>query len=387
MLQVYTFEMPAQARNTTSRHTDLASGLMSPFAWTSCQSYEFRLYHLSVMGRPSGTVGQDRFLSSTPTDRFRRYQRDYQRATRAAADAPSRPVDSREGSRHRQYPCCGRRRCQCKCNWTDIEKAICPEAWDSFTSSVRSGSLLKLADTQDCGPAMVEFRGISDFAQLWALCLMFRYFSHCPTWRALVSSGAVTVDGTKPTQSPVNQALAASVLADMWESSSRGSQVFGGGRRALPIRKTIDWSGKLKNIPIATSRQKGSRDGKALALFWQHRPTVELQALKANPCPECFRNLRFAYERFQKHYATGLGPYFLKCVLDLFLPLSKLPESSVGSEWPVSCPGYQSAMKVLVPKLPREMASRFLLYIYRSRVPSAGSDKSGVDYSMTCCCL
>jgi len=81
---------------------------------------------------------------------------------------------------------------------------------------------------------------VSDFAQLWALCLMFRYFSHCPTWRALVSSGAVTVDGTKPTQSPVNQALAASVLADMWESSSRGTQVFGGGRRALPIRKAID---------------------------------------------------------------------------------------------------------------------------------------------------
>ena len=33
-------------RLTHSTHTDLAFGSMSPFAWTSCQSYEFRLSSL-----------------------------------------------------------------------------------------------------------------------------------------------------------------------------------------------------------------------------------------------------------------------------------------------------------------------------------------------------
>jgi len=304
-------------------------------------------------------------MSSTPADEVRRYQRVYQRGRRAAINAPTREVDVRPGSRHRLYPCCGFRRAQCKCDWSGIEKSVVKKAWKSFESSVAGGTLLKLADTQDCGPGLQEFQHVKRLDQLWALCVMYRYFSNTHTWEALVAGGAVTIRPSKPNESPVNEAAAAIVLSGLWESSA--VNVFGPGRRALPLRTLRGSRGRWLKYKVATSSQKGRRDANALALFWAHRPKTVLLKLNASPDCQGFVDLRVAYDSFQSNVATGLGPYFFKCVLDMFMPLSKLPEWIVGSEWPVDCPGYKSAMQKIAPGIDKKDTGRFLLYVHRSR--------------------
>lgn len=310
-----------------------------------------------------------RFMSTSPADEFRRYQRVYQRTRRSANDAAAREVDSRPGSRHRLYPCCRLRRAQCKCDWNGIEKAVVKKSWQSFQSSIAGGTLLKLADTQDCGPGMRELQAVVRLDQLWALCMMYRYFSHAPTWAALVAGGAVKITPSRPHESPVHEAAAALVLTGLWGLSTRTSQsqVFGTGRRALPLRSFRGSRGKWLSFKVATNAQKGRRDAKALAMFWAHRPRKLLLKLGATPSCQGFVDLKVAYANFQQNVATGLGPYFLKCVLDMFLPLSRLPEWIVGTEWPVDCPGYKSAMHVLAPGLTKVDAGRFLLYVHRSR--------------------
>ena len=59
----------------------------------------------------------------------------------------------------------------------------------SFKLSIATGSLLKLTDTQDCGPGLQALAGVVRLDQLWALCMIYRYFSHELTWAALVERG------------------------------------------------------------------------------------------------------------------------------------------------------------------------------------------------------
>ena len=155
----------------------------------------------------------------------------------------------------------------------------------------------------------------------------------------------------------------------MWELSAANSklQVFGSGRRALPLRSFRSSRGKWLKFKVAAPSQKGWRDAKAMALIWDHRPQKVLRQLGANHSRQGFVDLKVAYTNFQMTVATGLGPYFLKCVLDMCMPLSNLPEWIVGAEWPVNCPGYKSAMQALAPSLTMADASRLLLYVRRSR--------------------
>ena len=59
------------------------------------------------------------------------------------------------------------------------------------------------------------------------------------------------------------------------------------------------------------------------------------------------------------------GEYFLKCILDVFLPLCGGPDRMIGNAWPTQCPGYKAAARVIAPSLPADKMMSFLHYIFR----------------------
>ena len=88
-----------------------------------------------------------------------------------------RPTDERvrDGSRHRIYPCCQRRRAQCCCDG-EVEEYIDQAELAVFEKSLGSAELLKVSDTSDCGAAVSLVKEVAsddaDLAELFALCGM-----------------------------------------------------------------------------------------------------------------------------------------------------------------------------------------------------------------------
>jgi len=113
-------------------------------------------------------------MARSAADGLRRYKRKWARGARAGGQTPARAADARAGSRHKLYPCCGRRRSQCNCNWDPVERCLDKRRWKEFVSSIKAAELLKLQDTQDVGPALNAFADINDLAQLWAASGMYR---------------------------------------------------------------------------------------------------------------------------------------------------------------------------------------------------------------------
>lgn len=294
-----------------------------------------------------------RFLSTGAADDWRRYQRRYMRANGTRDDQRDRP-----GSRHKLYPCCGLRRQRCRCDWSSIESRLVSTQWASFTATFDS-ELLTLNDTQDCGPARRELAeaGIADGGRLWGLCAINRYFSNPALWDLLKGAGGVNLHR----RSPIDVAKCQAVLEEAWASRS---PVFGPGRRALALRSYLDAGGNWVSLPSATSKQRAERDAKCLQLLWQHRPGVQARALLARPSREAFAALMDAWSATLAQKLSGFDQYFTKCILDLFMPASGLPDEVVGWAWPTRCPGYLAAAAVLAPGLPKEELMKFLLWLH-----------------------
>lgn len=154
-----------------------------------------------MAAQDSSPRGEDspRFMSVSTMDARRRYWRQYRRAKRAAAApkknkkagtqvrkkpatrAREKPVasrsasaacpraaacprsslargvkrpageDERSRSRHRMYPCCGKRRSKCVCDFTSIEKRLRKLEWARFVHQLKSARLLTARDTADVG--------------------------------------------------------------------------------------------------------------------------------------------------------------------------------------------------------------------------------------------
>ena len=51
-----------------------------------------------------------------------------------------RPVP-RPGNRHRKYPCCGRRKERCVCDWSDLEARLDSAAWGAFLLRLEQAQL------------------------------------------------------------------------------------------------------------------------------------------------------------------------------------------------------------------------------------------------------
>lgn len=299
-----------------------------------------------------------RFLSEGPTEEWRRYQRQYMREGAHRTDERDRA-----GSRHVYYPCCGKRRAQCKCDWSSIEGRLEQDQWINFAGTF-DHQLLTLNDTQDCGPLRRELAdaGIENGGRLWAICCMVRYFSNPSLWEQLKVAGAVDLSKLQNLHatSPIDGTKCQKVLEQAWDSRT---PVFGPGRRALPLQAHIGKEGQWIALPAANSKQRAARDTKCLELFWLFRPR-EAARLMNRPSQAAFAALLAAWQETLTHKLKGFSQYFTKCVLDLFMPCSGLPDVVIGWAWPTDCPGYMAALEVLVPGLPKEELMKFLLFVH-----------------------
>lgn len=239
-----------------------------------------------------------------------------------------------------------------------------PSAWEAFKSSLE-GELLTLNDTHDCGPARRQLSAahIGEGGRLWAFCCMYRYFSNPSVWGRLLEAGAIRLH-QRP---PIDAARCDAVLRDAWDSEH---PVFGPGRRALTLRWYIDAGGNYIVPGNATNKQRAARDTQCLLLFWQHRPAKQARSLLRCPSTEAFATLMDAWSETLRDKVGGFDQYFTKCVLDLFMPVSGLPDAVIGWKWPTHCPGYLEAAHVLVPGLPKEELMKFLLFIHMRPGPS-----------------
>lgn len=76
-----------------------------------------------------------------------------------------------------------------------------------------------------------------------------RYFSKPATWHALLEGGGIILKAT----SPFDEEKAVVVLRRLWAGSE---PVFGGGRRACPLRAWVDDSQGRRKVPSATINAK-----------------------------------------------------------------------------------------------------------------------------------
>ena len=156
-----------------------------------------------IMKRPSASLLADspqvrgRFLAQSPADNKRRRQRQVMRNRRKPAAAAGSKVvkkqrkpaavDNRPGSRHRLFPCCGKRKVFCRCDYTELHDTVDQDALDDFMNYLGNANLLTIKDTVDTG----FFLSTVDITQLsmsmaFRYCLVFRRFSNHSTWAALM---------------------------------------------------------------------------------------------------------------------------------------------------------------------------------------------------------
>jgi len=192
---------------------------------------------------------------------------------------------------------------------------------------------------------------------------MYRYFSNPAVWDLLLRAGAVHLRR----RLPVDAAKCEAVLKEAWDSTS---PVFGPGRRALTLRWYIDAGGKCVVPVAATNKKRAARDTQCLLLFWKLRPALLAGRLLRRPSAEAFAALMEAWSETLTYKVGGFDQYFTKCVLDLFMPVSGLPDHVIGWAWPTRCPGYLAAANVLVPGLPIGELMRLLLWIHLRPEPA-----------------
>ena len=94
------------------------------------------------MGRKEGRAGK-KFLNQERKNVIGRQKRrmmaklwEHRRAKKVLKrvlkkPAAVRPVP-RPGNRHRRYPCCGRRKERCACDWSGVEARLDSAAWGVF---------------------------------------------------------------------------------------------------------------------------------------------------------------------------------------------------------------------------------------------------------------
>ena len=91
----------------------------------------------------------------------------------------------------------------------------------------------------------------------------------------------------------------------------------------------------------------------------------ELRRLLRPPSSDKFAAAVDAWATRLSSVSSGLGgPYSLKCLLDVWLPLAKLPVNVYGPHFPVDCPNYKAAALELFPKATVNL-QHALLWLFR----------------------
>ena len=296
-------------------------------------------------------------MNNTFAGRRKRYHREYYRWGRPERRAQSH--DSRTGSRHKWYPCWGRRRAQCVCDWTDIERSSDPVAISEFVANVGRAGLLKVADTHDTNSFLQKHMSEPCLVRFLTLSVAFRRFNRPATWDAIAPCFAT---------SRIKWSQLGETLRTLFAS---GAPVFGGVFYPPTLRKfSTDGGRRWQDVP--STMPPSAREALTIRLLTGCIPVTLVRAYVASPSQETFAAW---YDQFLTAVATCtkgcFAQYNMKLLLDLVTCSGHVPCHHLA-RWPTECPGYQSSMARLFPDLPRAAWLRAFYYLYRSVGPSLG---------------
>ena len=275
-----------------------------------------------------------------------------------------RPVP-RPGNRHRRYPCCGRRKERCACDWSEVEARLDSAAWGAFRCRLEQAELKYARDTSDVGVMLGMWTQAgsalhcvlveeppdcqSDYVNFMFRVFVLRRY-RLEVWQRLVP--AIPPIGT-PTWPAIRSALKSLFRQD--------KKVFPHQFRATTLREYLQ-NGKKKSV-AGMSRE--AREVKTLQLLYQALPRKEIEQYAATACPCTFAAM---YDKLKENLnlvVQGVfGDYGLKLMLDLLVLTGAAPQETL-SRWPVDCPGYRAALATMFPGLPPAEHLRALYWVHR----------------------
>lgn len=332
--------------------------------------------HAEVLaGMAAGTIGVSagaRFLG--PDVLRTRYHRTYQRIMRPGHQGNQLP---RAGSRHKLYPCCGRRRNQCVCDWSHIEARADPQAIAVFADTLVSVTLLRATDTTDTGHFLRRHQeDVSQFGlrNFMMLCIAFRRFGCVETWEAMMASAWLPRIGN-----PSWEALAP-VLRNLFDT---GCRVFGGLYYPATLRsyRLFNVWNKVDQTPAA------ERELLTLQLLWACLVSIgpSMAEYEASPSGQSFKQMCMSLMDAVKRYTKGcFGDYHLKLLLDLLVCSKRVPSHHM-LYWPTSCPGYAATLKRLFPGLHPTSWLNAVHYLFRYMGQHNGGHLNIAEVAMHLC--
>lgn len=278
------------------------------------------------------------------------------RGIKRAASGEQDCERERSKSRHRLYPCCGRRRAQCVCDFSAIARRLQKGAWQTFQAQVKDARLLTARDTADVGWFLSRHPWKPGQMPLWRyffLCLAFRRFNRVSTWEQLA-----------PSFSPQGEPDYEGIAAKLTDMKKRGETIFGGAffpptlkqYRFVPAGK---WSSCAR-------LSLGDREVVSFKLMEKAIPREMMDAFERAPSRLAFAMWYDAFLAFFGNCTRGLfSDYSFKCALDC-MTLSGAVQDEHISRWPTKCPGYKAPLERLFGKdLPQSQYWQALLWVYR----------------------
>ena len=268
------------------------------------------------------------------------------------------------GNRRRKYPCCGRRRERCSCDWSDVEARLNSAAWEEFLHTLETAELKYARDTSDVGVSLKEWVQEDDAQHCVLLAekgqvesdylnFMFRMFV-VRRYRQEVRQRLVPACPAAGTPAwPKMLRVFAELIAD-------GCAIFLCNFRPATLRSYVDASDRRLSVD-GLSRQ--AREVTTLKLLYRALPRQEIEAFAAAAGPDTFADMYDQLKRNLSGMQGVFGDYGIKCMLDMLVLTGGVPPEAL-SRWPTACPGYQSALTTLFPGLPPAAHLRALYWIH-----------------------
>jgi hypothetical protein len=290
-------------------------------------------------------------------------QRAVQKRPAMAKRVVKAQIDKRVGSRHRLYPCCGKRRAYCKCDWGWYRRNIKAKEQNKFWGIISNAELLRGTDTADMGyfleevacPLLVD----APLAMFLKACLVFRRFSRVDTWKIIQEE----ILKPKTDWVKVNKALRKRV--------EHNEPLFGGTCYPTVLR-AYRTGGSGPWIRVKKGADMVEREVKTLQLLCASIPHKACAAYDERAGRETFREFYSQCDLQFRATTSGVwGDYAFKCVLDGLTLGGKVPDHHL-CVWPEGCPAYKTAIAQLFVRKPARTYEALCFLYYESATRHGG---------------
>lgn len=301
---------------------------------------------------------KSRFMSNDFAAKRQRYHREYWRKRNQ-----ERTWKNPSGSGHKLYPCCGKRRAQCRCTWDVVESHADSEEVAQYLDNVRKAQLLKAGDTMDCRhffatPGIQEL----DLLSFMRSCIVFRRFNRPRTWDMLCATNVFPV-GARPKWHALERVLRQLFV----EGPVFGGVFYPAVLNQWRVPGTSSWKS-------ARSMDSAARERLSLQVLLDCIPKQAVACYEANPSTETFAAVCDQFMSAVQGSTKGVFSWYSwKVVLDLLNVSGRVPDHHIGSSWPTACPGYRLTMNRLFPCLPKQHWLTAFHWLHRQLSPRHGS--------------